>query len=135
MFFRTYTLQCTDIRQERVLFSSLTLLQSSAQTQPKPKIGNIRNVDEEGNVVSLLSQTSTARVPRYLVQSLQKDLRSPLQNLGDNPQVKIIGFGERFLAGKTSGSKFPFRFQAPELLLFSQLGPKADIWSLGCLVC
>ena len=38
----------------------------------KPIISNVRSVDKFGNVESILGQVSTARVPRYLVKSLQQ---------------------------------------------------------------
>lgn len=38
----------------------------------KPKIGNVQPVDRSGNVESILGESSTARVPRYLVESLQE---------------------------------------------------------------
>lgn len=100
-----------------------------------PKIGNVRPVDEFGNVQSFLGQTSTARVPRYLVRSPQSFPRSLPYPARDDPQISIIGFGERFLAGKMPGAEFQFHYQAPELVLSSQISLSADIWSLGCLVC
>ena len=101
----------------------------------KPEIGNVRSVDEFGNVKSILSQVSTARVPRYLVKSLQQYPESHSYDASKDSRIKLIGFGERFLGQKTCGTKSGFHYQAPELVLFSQLSPRADIWSLGCLVC
>ena len=71
----------------------------------RPKIGNVRAVDYFGNVESRLAQVSTARVPRYLVKSLQEYPRSLSYNADNDPRVKIIGFGERLSAGKTCGAK------------------------------
>lgn len=101
----------------------------------KPKISNVRPVDEFGNVQSVFGQTSTARVPRYLVKSPQSFPRSLPYPARDDPRISIIGFGERFLAGKIPGAEFQFHYQAPELVLSSQISSSADIWSLGCLVC
>ena len=101
----------------------------------KPKISNVRPVDKFGNVKSILGQVSTARVPQYLVESLQPYPESVSYDTVKDSAVKIIGFGERFLGGKIRGAKFNYHYQAPELVLFSQLSPYADIWSLGCLVC
>ena len=101
----------------------------------KPIISNVRSVDKFGNVESILGQVSTARVPRYLVKSLQQYPEPISCDAVKNSGVKIIGFGEPFLSGKKSGAKFDFHYQAPELVLSSQLDACADIWSLGCMVC
>ena len=100
----------------------------------KPKISNVRSVDPSGNVTSILGQTLTKRVPQYLVDCPQGYPAFVSYNPGHDLQIKLIGFGERFLAGRMPKAIFPFNFQAPELLLDSQLGPSADIWSLGCTV-
>ena len=101
----------------------------------KPKVGNVRSVDEFGDVHSVFGQTLTARVPRYLVKSPQSFRRSFPYSARDNPRIGNIGFGERFLAGKMTGAEFQFHYQAPELVLTSQISSSADIWSLGCLLC
>ena len=129
---------CADLHSDRVLFCNTSLLNWDRDpTEPlkKPKIGNVRAVDKFGNVESILGQTSTARVPRYLVESLQAYPASLRLKANNDSRIKIIGFGERFLAGKTHGARFAFNYQAPELIFGSKLSPKADIWSLGCLVC
>lgn len=95
----------------------------------RPKIGNVRAVDNFGNVESRLVQISTARVPRYLIKALQEYSRSLSYNADNDSRVKIIGFGQRFSAEKTYGAKFEFHYQAPKLVLFSQVSPSADIWS------
>ena len=123
-----------DICRRRVLYSRPSLLQRAESSLPVPKISNVRTVDGDGNVESVKPQTLTARVPRYLVESTehlhQPSLPDAVQDFG----VKLIGFGERFVPGKLPATKFNFNFQAPEFVLLSQLSPKADIWSLGCLV-
>ena len=101
----------------------------------KPKISNVRPVDNLGNVKSILGQTSTARVPRYLVESLHAYPKSISYDAVRDSSVKIIGFGESFLGGRKSGANFAFHYQAPELVLSAQLDACADIWSLGCMVC
>ena len=101
----------------------------------KPKISNVRPVDNLGNVKSILGQVSTARVPRYLVESLHAYPRSVSHYAVKDSGVKIIGFGEPLLGEKKSGANFAFHYQAPELVLSGQLDTCADIWSLGCIVC
>ena len=82
----------------------------------------------------MFGQPSSARVPRYLVKSLQQLFENVLSDTSEYSRIKIIGFGETFIAGKEQEAKFAFNYQAPELVLFSTLGPSEDIWSLGCLV-
>jgi len=126
-----------DLWKGRVLLSNTSLLhreEDLLKPLEKPRTSNLRLVDKFGNVESILGQVSTARVPRYLVKSPQHYPRSlRYESIHDSP-VKVIGFGERFVAGKTRDGKFDFHYQAPELVLDSQLTTKADIWSLGCLV-
>ena len=95
----------------------------------------MRPVDKFGNVESILSQVSTARVPRYLVKSLQQYPESHRYDANKDSRVKVIGFGERFTGRESCDFNSGFHYQAPELVLFSQLSPCVDIWSLGCLVC
>ena len=95
----------------------------------------MRPVDNLGNVNSILGQVSTARVPRYLVESLHAYPISISNYAVTDSGVKIIGFGEPLLGGKKSGANFAFHYQAPELVLSAQLDACADIWSLGCMVC
>ena len=134
----TYTLLGTDLYHEKIRFSNTNFIHRNGNPMSplkKPKLGNVRPVDSLGNVISILGQVSTARVPRYLVESLHgypKCISNyPVKDSG----VKIIGFGEPFLGGKTSGANFAFHYQAPELVLSAQLDTCADIWSLGCLAC
>lgn len=128
VFFRT------DLYHKNIRLSDTCLLHRDENLMNPleiPKIGNVRPVDEFGNVQSFLGQTSTARVPRYLVRSPQSFPRSLPYPARDDPQISIIGFGERFLAGKMPGAEFQFHYQAPELVLSSQISLSADIWSLG----
>ena len=74
----------------------------------RPKIGNVRAVDNFSNLGSRLAQVLTARVLRYLVKSLQEYPRCLSYNADNDSRVKIIGFRERFSAGKTFGTKFEF---------------------------
>jgi len=130
-----YTLVRTDLHRDKVLLSNISLLHSDEgviKPLKRPGTSNVRSVDEKGNVESNLRQTVTARVPRHVVNSLQSRLYTVV--VVNDPQIKIIGFGERFLANSIRDVKFRLNYQAPELVLCSQIGPSADIWSLGCLV-
>ena len=132
VFFRT------DLYDKNIRSSDTSLLHRDGNLMNplgKPKIGNVRPVDEFGNVQSVFGQTSTARVPRYLVRSPQSFPRILPYPARYDPGISIIGFGERFLAGKMPGAEFHFHYQAPELVFSSQISSSADIWSLGCLVC
>ena len=133
----THTFVHIDLYGDKIRCFDTSLLhpdRNPMNPMKKPKIGNVRPVDRSGNVESILGQSSTARVPRYLVESLRKQPPSLSYTAVNDSRVKIIGFGERFLPGKIHGTNFEFHYQAPELVLFSQLSPSADIWSLGCLV-
>ncbi len=92
-----------DLWKGRVLLSNTSLLhreEDLLKPLEKPRTGNVRLVDKFGNVESILGQVSTARVPRYLVKSPQHYPRSlRYESIHDSP-VKIIGFGERFVAGR-----------------------------------
>jgi len=127
-----------DLSPRSILFANTSLLhRDGTPLKPlnMPKIGNVRVVDDLGNVESLLGQCSTARVPRYLVESAQQYPQSLRYDAANDSRVKIIGFEERFPARNVPGGSYSFYYQAPELLFGSPLSPRADIWSLGCLVC
>ncbi|KAL9596004.1 MAG: hypothetical protein Q9219_006088 [cf. Caloplaca sp. 3 TL-2023] len=118
------------IHLARVLSSAPSHPQRANCSRIKPKIGNVRAVDDDGNVSSMFAQTSTAQVPRYVVKPLRRcywDCQSRVNIIPNNAKVELINFGERFLPGKTNELKYEFNYQAPELVLRSQLSPKGDI--------
>lgn len=128
----------TDLRPGRILFANTSLLRRDAnplRPLKTPKIGNVRLVDKFGNVQSILAQCLIKRVPGYLVESLQRNRQSLHYDAVKDSRVKIIGFGEPFPVKKVQGGDYDIHYQAPELVLSYRLGPCADIWSLGCLVC
>jgi len=49
----------------------------------------------------------------------------------DNHQVKLIDFGEKILLSELCGPAKVFGYRAPEVVSDAQLGPSADVWSLG----
>ena len=90
-------------------------------------ISNVRPVDQAGYVGSLLGQTSTARVPQYAVQCPRYYRLLGAYHPGDDLQIKIIGFGARFLAGMMPDTKFEIKSEAPEALQFSRSGLHAKV--------
>jgi len=83
------------------------------------------------DVVATSGHALTPRIPRYLVfpsslPSLAKD--------SESCNIKMIDFGEALMDGEQRRIHCPLVFRAPEAVLTSQWGIKADIWSLGCTV-
>ena len=71
----THTFLHTDLYGDKIRCFNTSLShrdRNPMNPMKKPKIGNVRPVDRSGNVESILGQSSTARVPRYLVESLRK---------------------------------------------------------------
>lgn len=121
------------------------LHQDGDPTKPpeKAKVDDIQPVDGLGNVLPIYGSSVTARVPQYLVGCPWAISSEALTN-SDNSNhtasdyhVKLVGFGKMGLTGEVQGfsEDCDFGYQAPEVVLDSQLGPSADIWSLACLVC
>ena len=101
----------------------------------KPKIANVRCVDADGKVQGRFGQTATARAPTYAVEAvcwLDRPLRCPF--VYDDPDITLIGFGERFVTNRTRDWISPWGYEAPEVIFDHCITSKADIWSLGCLV-
>lgn len=139
-------LQRTDLRREEFLFTNTRFLhQDSDPTKPpqKAKVDHIQPVDGLGNVLPIYGSSVTARVPQYLVDCPWAISSETLTNsdksnhTASDYNVKLIGFGKTRMTGEVQGfsEDWDFGYQAPEVLLDSQLGPIADIWSLACLVC
>ncbi len=134
----THVFVRTDLHHDNIRLSDTSSLHSDGNLMnplEKPKLSSVRPVNESGDVQSVFGQTATAQVPRYLVKSPQSFPQSHPYPARDDPRIGIIGFGERFLAGKMPSAGIQFHYQAPELVFSSQISSKADIWSLGCLVC
>lgn len=134
----TDTILDTDLYREKIRFSNTDLLYRNGNPMnpvKKPKLGNVRPVDKFGNVKSILEHVTTARVPRYLVEPLWTYPESISYDAVKDSGIKVIGFGEPYLTGKKRGANCAFHHQAPELVLSDQLDTRADIWSLGCMVC
>ena len=136
----------TDLRRKKFLFTNTRFLhQDGDPTKPpkKPKVDNIQPVDGLGNVLPIYGSSVTARVPQYLVgcpwaiSSEDLTYSDNSNHAASDYHVKLIGFGETRMTGEVQwfSEDFDFGYQAPEVLLDSQLGPSADIWSLACLVC
>ena len=105
-------------------------------------IGDIQPVDILGNVLPELASSSTPQVPKYLVGVPDKDFSRAIDKKrgfpdynDDENQVKMIGIDCLSPMSERPVLSCGDRHQAPELVLEGQLTPKADIWSLGCLVC
>ena len=136
----------TDLRLEKFLFTNTRFLhQDDDPTKPpkKAKVDNIQPVDGLGNVLPIYGSSVTARVPQYLVRcpwaiSSEDFINSENSNhTASDYLVKLIGFGNTRMTREVQwfSEDFDFGYQAPEVVLDSQLGPSADIWSLACLVC
>ena len=104
-------------------------------------VGDIQPVDSLGNVSPVLASSLTPRVPRYLVEvddSSRRKKFSPSQTPDfenrDN-QIRMVGLGFMKSTSELQNLRIDLDSQAPELVLEGQLSPKADIWSLGYLVC
>ena len=136
----------TDLRREKFLCTNTRFLhQDGDPTKPpnKAKVDDIQPVDELGNVLPIYGSSVTAQVPQYLVacpwaitsEALTKSDNS--NHTASDYHVKLIGFGKARMTEEVQwfSEDCDFRYQAPEVLLDSQLGPSADIWSLACLVC
>ena len=130
----------TDLCREKFLFTNTRFLhQDDDPTKPptKAKVDDIQPVDGLGNVLPIYGSSVTARVPQYLVDCPWAILRNNSNHTASDYHVKLLGFGKTRMTEEVSwfSEDFDFRYQAPEVLLDSQLGPSADIWSLACLVC
>ena len=150
----------TDLRREKFLFTNTRFLhQDGDPTKPleKAEVDDIQPVDRLGNVFPIYGSSVTARVPQYLVgcpHAISSKTLTSSDNSNhteDDYHVKLIDFGETRMQwfsedpdfGKPRMTEevqwfskdFDFGYQAPEVLLDSQLGPSADVWSLACLVC
>ena len=91
-------------------------------------IDDIQPVDSLGNVSPILASSLTPRVPRYLVTA-------PYREFEDSEnEFEMIGFSGLGSILEVQGVSHKPLSQAPELLLEGERSPKADIWSLGCLV-
>lgn len=135
-----------DLRRKKFWFTNTRFLhQDGDPTKPpkKPVVDDVQPVDGLGNVLPIYGSSVTARVPQYLVD-YPWTISSEVLTYSDNSnhtasdyQVKLIGFGNTRMTGEVQGfsKDYDFGYQAPEVLLDSQLGPSADIWSLACLVC
>ncbi|KAL2052447.1 hypothetical protein ABVK25_007319 [Lepraria finkii] len=134
-----------DLRRKKFWFTNTRFLhQDGDPTKPpkKPVVDDVQPVDGLGNVLPIYGSSVTARVPQYLVD-YPWTISSEALTYSDNSnhtasdyQVKLIGFGNTRMIGEVQGfsKDYDFGYQAPEVLLDSQLGPSADIWSLACLI-
>lgn len=100
---------------------------------------DIQPVDDFGNVAPVLASSLSSHVPDYiLLQRFGPETRQlgdyTDYNHSDN-QIQMIGMSCLESVSELQGVPDAPRFRAPELLLEGQLSPKADIWSLDCLVC
>lgn len=135
----------TDLRLKKFLFTNTRFLhQDGDPTKPlnKGKVDDVQPVDGLGNVLPIYGSSVTAQVPQYQVGCPWSIPNEALTN-SDNSNhtasdylVKLVGLGKPRMTGEVQGlsEDYDFRYQAPEVLLDSQLGPSADIWSLACLV-
>ena len=128
-----------DLRRSRFLFPKTF---DHLQGVEGRVIGDVQPVDSVGNVSPVLASSLTASVPRYVVagldheQSIIKHLNMGFSEYEDSEnQIKMIGTGCLESISVLKGLPYFAQYQAPELVLDDQLSPKADIWSLGCLVC
>ena len=136
----------TDLRREKFLFTNTRFLhQDGDPTKPpkKAKVDDIQPVDGLGNVLPIYGSSVTARVPQYLV-GCPWAISSEALTCSDNSNhtasdyhVKLLGFGKERMTGEMQwfSEDCDPGYQAPEVVLDSQFGPSADIWSLACLVC
>lgn len=81
-----------------------------------------------GEVETTDGSALTAHVPRYQIYSARS------KYVAGDSRVKVTGFGGNLMHHVPRGTSRPFNYRAPELVLGSQLGPGADIWSSGCTV-
>jgi hypothetical protein len=111
-----------DIRPRKVLFTRSTALQ--------PDDTPISYDDWIGQVETIDGSALKAQAPRYHVSSYAVG-PSLLDHAPDNHQVKLIGFAEKILLSELCGPAKVFGCRAPEVVFDAQLGPSADVWSLG----
>ncbi|KAL6716306.1 hypothetical protein ACLMJK_005872 [Lecanora helva] len=123
-----------DLRLQKLLFAHPKFWHhdgDSAKPLLTPEVAAIQPVDESGNCPAVLGSSVTARMPHYLIES-----PSTLSALSaeDDFIVKLTGFGGIMKPEMLEGFNEDFGWQAPEIVLEPKMSPKADVWSLGCVI-
>ena len=104
----------------KVLFARSSLFEGEAFSKTMDHaIGEVKTID---------GSALTAQVPRYQTSSARS------KHVDGDYRVKVTGFGGNFMHDVPRETSRPLNYWAPELVFASQLGPSADIWSLGCTV-
>lgn len=106
-----FTLPCMDNMTEENFIEMLG----------KPEIGYVRRHDCKGLEPGM---------PEYVVRPTSFRMRS--SDLSQT--IKIIDFGESFLARVPPTLHTPLAVRAPEIIFKDRIDYRVDLWSMGCMV-